>query len=447
MRLNKALRVDNHTRMAIVGSGGKTTALFTLARQMNKPVLVACSTHLWINQARFADQHVVINDRNEWDKIHQIDPSSGKIFLFTGPPGKDGRLSGVDEFSLEKIDQFAKDLNLPCLVEADGSRGLPLKAPAAHEPAIPSWVNTVLVVVGLSGIGKPLDQFSVHRPAIFSDLSAIKPGEEITAEGLVRVLLHPNGGLKNIPCNARKMVLLNQADTDLLKSYGYRIADALQKNFDSSIVGSLMQADDDEQVYSVVEPIAGVILAAGGSSRMGKQKVTLAWRGKPIIHKVIESALSAGLCKVVVVTGYLHEVVEDSLASLPATIVYNASWATGQSTSVKTGLAKIPHRCGAVVMLLADQPLVGPFLINSLISAHRTSLSPIIYPFVFGKRTNPVLFDRITFADLLNLEGDIGGRAIFPKYQCEGQFWLDEKVIQDIDTITDYQNLISGENF
>ena len=100
---------------------------------------------------------------------------------------------------------------LPLLVEADGSRRLPLKAPAPHEPVIPEWVNTVVVVAGLSGLGKLLDPAWVHRPEIFAHLSGLELNAPVTSDGLINVLTHPQGGLKDIPYGARRVALLNQA--------------------------------------------------------------------------------------------------------------------------------------------------------------------------------------------------------------------------------------------
>ena len=104
------------------------------------------------------------------------------------------------------------------LVEADGARQKPLKAPAENEPPIPAFVAMVVVVAGMSGLGKPLSAEEVHRPEIFSSLSGLKIGETISGEALVRVLAHRQGGLKNIPRRARHSVLLNQADTPELQS-------------------------------------------------------------------------------------------------------------------------------------------------------------------------------------------------------------------------------------
>ena len=76
---------------------------------------------------------------------------------------------------------------------------LPLKAPGEHEPVIPAWVDAVIVLAGMSALGKPLDDKSVFRVKYFSTLAGISEGEPITVEGIGRVLGNPKGGLKGIP--------------------------------------------------------------------------------------------------------------------------------------------------------------------------------------------------------------------------------------------------------
>ena len=96
----------------------------------------------------------------------------------------------------------------PFLLEADGSRRLPLKAPAPHEPPIPPFVDSVLVVAGLSALGHSLDPEWVYQPDRFAALAGLAPGAPITPEGLVQVLRHPQGGLKNIPAGARRLAVV-----------------------------------------------------------------------------------------------------------------------------------------------------------------------------------------------------------------------------------------------
>ena len=95
--------------------------------------------------------------------------------------------------------------------------------------------------------------------------------------------------------------------------------------------------------------------------------------------------------------------------------------------------------------MLADQPQVSATLVRSLIEKHATTLAPIIAPMVDGKRGNPVLFDQITYDDLLVVQGDQGGREIFSRFTVEWVEWHDASALTDVDTESDYQRLLDGD--
>ena len=83
--------------------------------------------------------------------------------------------------------------------------------------------------------------------------------------------------------------------------------------------------------------------------------------------------------------------------------------------------------------------------IQSLVEKHAEGLYPIIAPMVLDQRANPVLFDRVTFADLLEIQGDVGGRTIFHKHRVEYIPWHDDRMLLDVDTPEMYQRLITDE--
>ncbi|MBT7954893.1 MAG: putative selenium-dependent hydroxylase accessory protein YqeC, partial [Rhodospirillaceae bacterium] len=99
------------------------------------------------------------------------------------------------------------------LVEADGSARRPLKAPAAHEPVVPSGSDAMIIVAGLNGIGQPLDSDHLFRPEIWQQLTDDKAGKPITARAIAQALQHPEGLVKGCPPGAAKILFLNQADT------------------------------------------------------------------------------------------------------------------------------------------------------------------------------------------------------------------------------------------
>jgi molybdenum cofactor cytidylyltransferase len=198
-------------------------------------------------------------------------------------------------------------------------------------------------------------------------------------------------------------------------------------------------------VFAVIERVAGIILAAGGSVRLGEPKQLLIWHDKPFIERVVLIARESGLWPIVVVTGAYRDQIEPTISNLSVQEVVNNDWEIGQSTSIQAGLEALPPDVGAVVFLLVDQPQVTPRLIQNLVEYHASSLAPIVAPQINGQRGNPVLFDRCTFPDLMDLKGDVGGRALFSRYSPSWVNWVDRKILHDVDTIDDYHRLISSD--
>ncbi len=457
MRLAQALRCAEPLRLALVGAGGKTTALFRLAHELstsvnnqaaNRLVLVSASTHLAEEQCRFADFHFQVNDINELQALEPHLPDG--VVLLTGRSRESGRISGLDLPLLDRLNDLSEKRKCSLLIEADGSRLRPLKAPAAHEPALPQWVDTVVVCAGLSGLGKPLNSEWVHRPEIFTQISGLSLDEPITPAAVSSVLLHPQAGLKSIPEKARRLVLLNQADTLELQSIASGMVVSLLDKYHAVLIAALAPFQsrqlllEEGEIFAVHERVAGIVLAAGGSTRLGQPKQILPWQGEPIVRHVAKTGLAAGLQPVIVVTGAAASAIEEALVDLPIQIVRNPDWEAGQSTSVKVGLKRVPAELGAVIYLLADQPRVSKELLSSLVELHATTFAPLVAPEVQGQRGNPVLFDRQTFPALFTLEGDVGGRPLFSRFKAARLPWHDLSILLDIDFPEDYRQLLEG---
>jgi molybdenum cofactor cytidylyltransferase len=437
MDLVKAFRLTNKTKAAIVGSGGKTTAMFQLARDFGSRVILTTTTHLAQDQLVQADQHIALEDLADLPSIEK--DLAGDILLFTGSEIEANRVKGPGQEILVQLAALAERWECPLLVEADGARQLPIKAPADHEPPIPDFVNTIIVVVGLSGLGKPLNEKWVHRPEIFSDLVGVPLGSEVTSQHLAAALTSSRGGLKNIPDTARKLLLINQLDS----FPNWRTFHDHLPLFLSHYHAVGFAVLEDQMLLELHESIAGVILAAGGSSRFGTTKQLLDWKGKPLVNHAAETALAGGLSPVLVVTGADHSKVTQSLENLPVECVFNPNWEQGQSSSVRTGIEALPPNMGAVIFLLVDQPFIPPRLIQRLIKAHAIKRSPIIHPQVNDERANPVLFDREVFQELSSLEGDTGGRVLFNTFPSRGVPWENDLIQKDIDTPEDFERLRS----
>src|SRR5687767_9404935 len=163
----------------------------------------------------------------------------------------------------------------------------------------------------------PISTLFPYTTLFRSKLSGLNTAETITENSLIRVLTSQEGGLKNIPATARKIVLLNQADTPELQSLAQGLSQSLLASYDSAVIASLKQ----ERIFAVYEPIAGIILAAGESRRYGQPKQLLDWKGEPFVRAVAKTALQAGLSPVVVVTGANAERVAYAVKDLNVIVI------------------------------------------------------------------------------------------------------------------------------
>lgn len=440
--LAKALRVSSSPCLAFIGAGGKTTAMFQLARELQAPVIVTATSHLGTWQTGLADRHMIVDTPAP---LEELEHGLSGVVLITGEIEGE-RTQPIHADPLNWLQQFCGYHAIPLLIEADGSREKPLKAWAEHEPPIPLFVEEVVHVVGLRGMGKPLIDDYVHRAEIFSRLSGLDLEKPITPDSLLRVLAHPEGAIKNIPLGARKVVLLNQADTPELQSLAQGLSQALLAFHDSVIISSLKQ----EKIFAVHERVAGIVLAAGESTRYGQPKQLLDWKGEPFVRAVAKTALQSGLSPVLVITGANAERVESSLHDLDVIVIRNEHWKTGQASSIRAGIEPLMKpsspKTGGAIFLLADQPQLTASVLHALLEKHAAELYPIVAPMVMDRRANPVLFDRATFPDLLTLEGDVGGRAVFHKHQVEYLPWHDDRLLLDVDTPEMYQRLIADDS-
>jgi molybdenum cofactor cytidylyltransferase len=193
--------------------------------------------------------------------------------------------------------------------------------------------------------------------------------------------------------------------------------------------------------------IVAIVLAAGASTRMGRQKLLLPMAdGRPLVRVAVEQVLAAGIDDTVVVLGREAEAVARTLVGLPVRTVVNPRYAEGQSTSVRAGIDALPAGTEAAVIALGDQPLPDPGVIRRLVAAFRTTRQPIVVPVYRDGRGNPVLFAATLFAELRAVTGDRGGREVIAQDPGRvAEVALDAAMPADIDTPEDYDAARGGE--
>ena len=433
--LRDVLRVMPGECMAVAGAGGKTSAMFQIARQFPRSV-ISTTTHLLGDQGALADKHLILQSI---DSIPTSILADG-ITLVTGTlDEKKFRFLPPTMKQLEQIASICFTEKIPFFIEADGARHRSIKAPGEHEPAIPEFADCVLLVAGLGVFGKPLNEEIVHRPEIFAQLGSMKLGDPINARSFVEVLLHPDGGLKNIPAKATRQLLLTQPESNGAVEIGKQIADQVIGVWDRVVIGSL-RPNPGEVLYTR-EWVSGVVLAAGSSTRYGKPKIHENYRGKSFLRNVCETAKLA-LDEVVVVTQANDRKALSAAMDLGLKSAINLHPEAGQSGSIRLGIENINPKASGVIFLHADQPQTSPLLLRALRDHALEFSTEIVAPLIDGQRGNPVYFDRSTFRELAELEGDRGGRQIFHRHRLSYVEWLDRKQLIDVDTPAQLRELL-----
>ena len=178
-----------------------------------------------------------------------------------------------------------------------------------------------------------------------------------------------------------------------------------------------------------------VILAAGSSTRLGRNKLFLTLDGEPVLMQTLRPFLDLGMGKVFVVTGFEHERVDHLLNDAPVVLVHNSSFAEGMSTSVRAVLPFL-DTAHALFLHLGDKPFVKGEMLQRMIESFGEGSHSIILPAYQGQRGHPALIEvRKYFDEMRALEGDSALKAIVEKHSqdilyVEG----DEGILLDLDT-------------
>ena len=156
--------------------------------------------------------------------------------------------------------------------------------------------------------------------------------------------------------------------------------------------------------------IAGLILAAGGSSRMGDEnKLMMPFQGKPMLNHVVNASLNSNLTQTFVVVGHQSSEIKNLVQSDDIQCVENEQWETGMASSIVAGISQLKQFDGFLI-LLGDMPLVTPELINEIIV--HSSADKIVIPIKDGLHGNPVFFGSKFRDELLTLYGDSGAKKV-----------------------------------
>ncbi len=212
-RLWEALELGRHRIICLVGAGGKTSLMFAMARELaalGNHVITSTTTKIFEPSRQDTPFLLLREEERDIPKtIPEVIDRYGHLTLAEARlPEK--KLKGI---SPELIDELGtSDAVDHIVIEADGAAQLPLKAPGEYEPVITSKTSLVVVVVGIDSIGVQLSGDHVFRPHIFSELTGLPIGEEVTIEAIAELIAHPRGMAKGAPPSSTILPFLNKVD-------------------------------------------------------------------------------------------------------------------------------------------------------------------------------------------------------------------------------------------
>lgn len=243
-----ALGLRDREHVAIVGGGGKTTLMLALTDELSRlgrRAAATTTTRVRHEEAGRLPTVMLSEAGPAWlSRVREVLDRRGRVFVGERilPLGK---VEGISASSADRL--FADGASDHVIVEADGSAGHPVKAPAAHEPVIPGTATLVVAVMGLEALGRRFDSEIVFRPDEVRRITGVKPGGLLTPAALSLLFQAPDGLFKGAPASARRVAFLNKADLVRERSDACALAGLLAgrpgKQVGRIVAGSILRGE------------------------------------------------------------------------------------------------------------------------------------------------------------------------------------------------------------
>ena len=442
MRLAQALRVHRGDVISFIGAGGKTTALFRLGRELTSRrwrVIGTTTTRVAVEELHYAPWVLPVNESPDFDTITKALSKYHFVFLYRQLQSGKALGIGLDMVG-RLLDRVSSDV---LLIEADGARRLPFKAPYAHEPVIPAETTRVVLSVGMDVLGRPLDSEHVYNPEAMIQRYGYPAGSPILWPWVASVLRDEHLGLRNVAPGMPVTVLLNKTLPGSGMHWRARLMASLllrSPRIRAVAIGAVQSAT--EPILEVRRPVAAIVLAAGLSSRMGRAKVLLPWGNGTVLEAILQRLFMTRLTQVVVVTGHYADRVEAVASKFDVRTVHNPDYAAGEMlSSLQVGIRALDDRIAACLVVLGDQPQIQGHVIARVLSAYAEGRGTIIAPSYQMRRGHPILIDREHWAALLELPSGSSPRDLINARTDEIAYVNvnTDSILADIDTPEDYE--------
>ncbi len=455
LSLYRCLDLNEPAVTAFIGGGGKTSLIQRLAEELTglgHKVLVTTTTKCY----PFPNlPHFYLDSSVEIFKKLSEHYKNNSIAVLGGKIGPDRKIAGI---SPQLPGALAAELGIHVLVEADGSKGKPLKGYEKYEPVLPADSNLIVSVIGADALRAPVEETIVHRSSIFRKAMLLSDHPTIIDENLLaRAFSYMEQVALNQAPHARFSYVLNKYDILDNPTRVYEIACALKNmNNNTPLLSTKAKSKHPVKIHlnaagqTETASLSCVVLAAGSSTRMGgTDKLSLTFNQSTVLQSTLAQVTNSGLSEIIVVTAPGSRW-KSILTGSNLKIVENSLHKSGQASSIQVGLSKVNPKSQGVIFALGDQPLIGSDIFKMLTNRYKSNLKPVTYPVYQNRRGNPVIFDRTLWPLLMKLEGDEGGRVVIKSLGSEDVeiVHTDNKyVITDIDTPEDYQAVLKMKEF
>jgi molybdenum cofactor cytidylyltransferase len=439
MKLQQAFDIVRGDVVAFIGAGGKTSTLMNLGYELAEAgwrVTATTTTHISRDQLELVPHAMTLAK----GAISLSSALGEHRFVFLYDDIRSDRVYGPSsDYISHLLDSVDSDV---LLIEADGARGLPLKAPYDHEPVIPPETSLVVPIASLSVLGQELDEDHVYNAQAIIERYGFLEGTRVKSPWVAQVLRDEELGLRGVPNRARVIALLNQVPSQGYLRGRARLTARLilrEPRVQGVAIGSVRSADP---ISEVQRSIGAIVLAAGMSSRMGQHKILLPWIGhKTIIENIIEQLILARIDHITVVTGYRADEVGQAADKMGVKTANNPQYQSGEMlSSLKVGLQSMPPHISAVLVVLGDQPRIQPRVINQVVMAYAEGRGKIVAPSFQMRRGHPILIDRRFWAEILALSDGGAPRDVINLHGDQTAYVnVDtDSILRDVDTPEDY---------
>lgn len=426
--------------VAFVGGGGKSSLIFALAAELPGKVVVTTTTRMSRVQIAAAAQSLPATICHYPD-LSALHAAAAGIFLVISADEHDGKVSGIPPD--EPARWAARGDITAVLVEADGAKMLPVKAPAPYEPVLPVGATLVVPVAGVDALGRSIGE-AAHRVPLVVELLGKPPEAVLSPSDLAILLTHAQGGLKDVPAEARVVPVLNKVEQPAQLLAARRTAQQILRDSRPQHV-LLTAAGSADPLVETVRRVTAVVLAAGAARRMGRLKQLLPWGDTTMLGQTLRTLGKTAVHDILVVTGAEAEVVSAEAQAAGVPTLYNPDYARGEMlSSLQTAVRRLPPSIDAVLVTLVDQPLVEPETIDRLLVAYWQGHGELIAPSFAGRRGNPVLIGRPHFEELLCLPVGKAPRDLLRRHDVYLVPAPSAAVLEDIDDMDDYHRLLSS---